>query len=224
MIYITGDTHGDITRFKQFKAILPKYRHHILVCGDFGFVWDGSEREKKRLKKMERLDCNIMFVEGTHDNLDLLSDYPLEEYCGGQVRRITKNVFWMQRGELFSIEGVTIFAMGGGESSDADERQEGVNWWRGELPTIAEIEAARSAIEKAEGGVDIVITHHNPRLELGLIDTQRLTINALGVFLSDVAKAVNYRHWYFGKDHVDKTISPRMTAVFEKVILFNPNK
>lgn len=224
MIYITGDTHGDITRFKQFKAMFPKYRHHLLVCGDFGFVWDGSEREKKRLQKLEKLDCNILFVEGTHDNLDLLSGYPPEEHCGGKVRRIAKNVFWMQRGELFTIEGVTVFAMGGGESSDADEREEGVNWWRGELPSAAEIEAARRTLEQARNSVDIVMTHHSPRLELGLIDAQRQTINALGAFLGAMAKTVRYRHWYFGMDHVDKTISPRMTAVFEKVLQFDPNK
>ncbi len=222
MIYITGDTHGDITRFKQFKAVFPKYRHHLLVCGDFGFVWDGSEQEKRRLAKLERLNCNILFVEGTHDNLDLLSNYPLEQFCGGKVRRIAKNVYWMQRGELYTIEDRTVFAMGGGESSDADERQEGVNWWRAELPSLAEIESARQTIAAAKGGVDIVVTHHNPRLELGLIDEQRQTVNALGVFLADVARNVRYRHWYFGMDHVDKTISPRMTAVFEKMIRFEP--
>lgn len=224
MIYITGDTHGDLARFKQFKSLFPKYRHHVLVCGDFGFVWDGSAPEKKRLKKLEGLDCNILFVEGTHDNLALLADYPLEAYGGGKVRRIAKNVFWMQRGELFDVEGVTVFALGGGESNDADEREEGVNWWRDELPSVAEIEAARRSLEGAKEGVDIVITHHNPRLELGLIDAQRQTVNLLGAFLSEVAKTLRYRHWYFGMDHVDRAISPRMTAVFEKVLVFDPKK
>ncbi len=224
MIYITGDTHADLNRFKQFKSLFPKHQHHVLVCGDFGFVWDGSAAEKKRLKKLERLDCNILFIEGTHDNLELLAEYPLEEYCGGSVRRIAKNVFWMQRGELFSIEGITVFALGGGESGDADERQEGVNWWRQELPSVGEIEAARRRLEGAESGVDIVITHHHPSVELGLIDTQRQTVNPLGAFLSDVAKTLRYRHWYFGMDHIDKSISSRMTAVFEKVLLFDPKK
>ncbi|MFV0497087.1 MAG: metallophosphoesterase [Candidatus Fimivivens sp.] len=224
MIYITGDTHGDVTRFKQFKAIFPKYRDYLLVCGDFGFIWDNSEQEKKQLRRLEKFNCNILFVEGTHDNLDLLSDYPLEEFCGGTVRRIAKNVFWMQRGELYTLDGATVFAMGGGESSDADEREEGVNWWRGELPTISEIEAARRTIEEAKSGVDIIITHHNPRVELGLIDTQRQTVNPLGAFLSDIAKTVNYKHWYFGMDHLDKTISPRMTAVFEKTLKLEVKK
>ena len=76
MIYVTGDTHGDETRFKQFKKLFPKRRDHLLVCGDFGFVWDGSEKEKKRLARLERLDCMILFIEGVHDNLDLLSACP----------------------------------------------------------------------------------------------------------------------------------------------------
>lgn len=225
MIYITGNTHGDITRFKQFKALFPKYNHHLLVCGDFGFVWDDSASEKRRLLKLEKLDCNIMFVEGTHDNLDILSGYPLEDYCGGKVRRVAKNVFWMQRGEVYTLEdGVTVFAMGGGESIDADERKEGINWWRCELPSVVEIEAAKRNLEQVRNKVDIVITHYHPRLELGLIDTQKESVNALVAFLGSIARTIDYKHWYFGMDHVDRTISPRMTAVFQKVIKFERKK
>ena len=220
MIFITGDTHGDISRFKRFKSLLRSNRNRVFVCGDFGFVWDGSDEEKRQLYKLEKLDCNIYFVEGTHDNLDLLSQYPLETYCGGKVRRVAKNVFWLQRGELFDFEGVTVFAMGGGESADADERQEGVNWWRDELPSVREIEAAKEKLKQADNHVDIVLTHHHPRLELGLIDDQRENVNALSAFLGTMARTVNYRHWYFGMDHIDRTISPRMTAVFEKLVQF----
>ena len=143
MIYITGDTHGDIDRFKKFKKLFPKYKNHIFVCGDFGFVWNGSDQEKEQIKKLEKYDCVIMFVEGTHDNLDLLSQYPEEEYCGGRVKRLSPNMLWMQRGEIYEIEGQKVFALGGGESHDADEREAGVNWWPDELPSVAELEYAR---------------------------------------------------------------------------------
>lgn len=218
MIYITGDTHGNAARFKQFKKMFPKYQNHVLVCGDFGFVWDGSEAERKRLLKLERYDCNIMFAEGTHDNLDALSKYPEEWFCSGRVRRIAKNVFWLMRGEIYNIEGVSVFAFGGGESIDADEREAGVNWWPQELPDVEEIEKAKETLLKAENTVDIVITHQHPRLELGLIDAQKESVNALTAFLGDTARKINYKHWYFGMDHIDRTISPRMTAVFEKML------
>ena len=218
MIYVTGDTHGDETRFKQFKKLFPKRRDHLLVCGDFGFVWDGSEKEKKRLARLEHLDCMILFIEGVHDNLDLLSACPEEEYCGGRVRRVGKNILWMQRGELFTIDGMKIFALGGGESEDADEREPGVNWWPQELPSVEELTAARAVLERAGDEVDFIITHQPPDLELGLVDPRHQRINALGAFLRVTAETVRYRHWYFGSGHIDRTVSPKMTAVFEKVI------
>ena len=42
MIYVTGDTHGDIERFKSSGIHKVKKGDSIIVCGDFGFVWDGS--------------------------------------------------------------------------------------------------------------------------------------------------------------------------------------
>ena len=218
MIYVTGDTHGNIDRFKQFKKLFPKYNDTVLVCGDFGFVWDGSETEQKQLSKLERCACNILFIEGTHDNLDLLEKFPQEEMFGGKVRRLAKNVFWLSRGGIYDIDGVSVFAIGGGESSDADERIEGVNWWPRELPDSDEIEKAKAALEAVENKVDIVISHQPPRLELGLINAQRESINALTAFLGSAARSINYKHWYFGMDHIDRTVSPRMTAVFEKIV------
>ena len=45
MIYVTGDTHGDIERFKSSGIHKLKKSDSIIVCGDFGFVWDGSKGE-----------------------------------------------------------------------------------------------------------------------------------------------------------------------------------
>ena len=220
MIYITGDTHGSIERFKPFKKLFPKYRDFLLVCGDFGFIWNGTESERKELLKLEKFACNILFVEGTHDNLDALSEFPMEHFRGGMVRRLAKNVFWLQRGNIYDIDGVKIFAFGGGESYDADEREEGVNWWRNELATVEEIDVAKAALQKAGNCVDIVLTHQDPRLELGLVDHRSERINAPTAFLGELSRNLQYKHWYFGMHHLDRTISPKMTAVFEKTVQY----
>ena len=47
MIYITGDTHGDIKRFKTRSAKKLTKDDILIVCGDFGFLWDESKKEKK---------------------------------------------------------------------------------------------------------------------------------------------------------------------------------
>ena len=49
MIYVTGDLHGEEERL--YSRSMKKLREGdtLIVCGDFGFVWDGSGREKKIL-------------------------------------------------------------------------------------------------------------------------------------------------------------------------------
>lgn len=44
MIYITGDMHGDSTRFDDRKLKELKKKDILFVCGDFGFVWNGGRR------------------------------------------------------------------------------------------------------------------------------------------------------------------------------------
>lgn len=55
MIYITGDTHADFSRFEidkfPIQTEMTKY-DYVIICGDFGGVWTFEEetaREKKHL-------------------------------------------------------------------------------------------------------------------------------------------------------------------------------
>ena len=50
MIYFTGDTHGDLSRFKSSAAKKLKKGDYLMVCGDFGFIWNGSAEEYKNIK------------------------------------------------------------------------------------------------------------------------------------------------------------------------------
>lgn len=50
MIYVTGDVHADLGRFKGKAAKKLKKGDTLIVCGDFGFVWDGSKKEQRVLK------------------------------------------------------------------------------------------------------------------------------------------------------------------------------
>lgn len=44
MIYVTGDTHGELSRF--YERCMPGESKwtgddKLIICGDFGFVWYG---------------------------------------------------------------------------------------------------------------------------------------------------------------------------------------
>ena len=47
MVYITGDMHGCLERLydKSFRKL--KSGDVLIVCGDFGFIFDGSKTEKQ---------------------------------------------------------------------------------------------------------------------------------------------------------------------------------
>ena len=59
MIYVTGDTHGDITRFKDPQMKKLKKGDTLIICGDFGFIWDNSKKEKADLKKLLSNDLQL---------------------------------------------------------------------------------------------------------------------------------------------------------------------
>lgn len=50
MIYITGDIHGDIDIHKLTTQNFPQQRtmtkdDYLIICGDFGLLWDDSPSE-----------------------------------------------------------------------------------------------------------------------------------------------------------------------------------
>ena len=67
MVYLTGDTHGDIQRFKQGKLRWLGKKDTVVVLGDFGFVWDGSAAERKRLDWLVKMQVGLyerLFADG----------------------------------------------------------------------------------------------------------------------------------------------------------------
>ena len=50
MIYVTGDTHGIASRFDDPRLKKLGRGDTLIVCGDFGFLWDGSKDEINALK------------------------------------------------------------------------------------------------------------------------------------------------------------------------------
>ena len=61
MVYLTGDTHGDIDRFKHGKLRWLGKRDTVVVLGDFGFVWDGSKEEQKKLDWLRKRPYTLLF-------------------------------------------------------------------------------------------------------------------------------------------------------------------
>ena len=213
MLYVTGDIHADIRRLKGRAAKQLKKGDILLVCGDFGFLWDGSPKELRLLDWLGTRPYQILFVEGT-----LLSGYPEETLYGGQVRRVSGNCCQLLRGECYEIEGKRVFALGGGESTDMDIRVEGETWWSRELPSAEELAHARETLASLNQQVDYIITHSVAPTVNKFLDREQMQINLLLAFLNEISETVQFKRWYFGSCHLDKAIPPKYCAVYQEIL------
>lgn len=217
MVYITGDIHGDIERFHSPAFNKLKKGDTLIVCGDFGFVWNDSKKEKNILKWLGKRKYNIAFVDGCHDNYSILNSLEETEWCGGKVHNISGRLYHLIRGGVFTIEDDKYFVFGGGESDDYEERVTANNWWKEEQPTKEEVEIAEKNLEAVGYNVDYIITHDAPRALNGVVDIDADKQSFIHMFLDSVCKKCKFSVWYFGKYHMDKIVPPRYRAMFHDV-------
>lgn len=220
MIYVTGDTHipGDIHKLssKRFKPTKDTAAY-LIICGDFGGVWDNGKEEKYWLKWLDSKDFITLFVDGNHENFELLYQFPTVEMFGGRVRKISPKVYHLMRGQVYTIEGKRFFTFGGAASHDREYRKEGLNWWKEELPNEKELEEARANLKATDLKVDCVITHCAP-LSLQNALAPQYANNALTDFLEEVKEKLEYKKWFFGHYHTDRIIDGKHCALFERVV------
>ena len=78
MICVTGDTHGEFERLgsKHFPGGPGDY---LIICGDFGGVWDTSHQEQYWRKWLSQKPFTTLFIDGNHANYDRLSVYSVTE-------------------------------------------------------------------------------------------------------------------------------------------------
>lgn len=220
MIFVTGDTHGDISWFKNPRLKKLGEKDTLIVCGDFGFLWDKSEKQKKNLETLKSKKYTICFVDGSHENFDILNAYTPYRWKGGNAHKIADNIFHLMRGEVFTLEEKTFFVMGGGESDDRDMREPGISWWEEEMPSAEEIKNAEDNLKFNDFKVNYILTYEAPAMAkdfLNLHTNQASAMSPLNTYLQELMKNVEYYHWYFGSLHTDKEITSRMTAVFNKI-------
>ncbi len=221
LIYITGDTHADFSRFsgKIFRKLTSD--DYLIICGDFGFIWDEGRKQKEFLKKIGNFKFNVLFVDGTHENFDLLEKYNVVDFHMARARHICGRLYHLLRGQVYKINEKSIFTFGGGESLDKELKSIENKWWGQETPTINEMKLAVSNLDKVGRKVDYVITHEPPGRLKTLICGDFANINTLNRFFDDVAKEVNFKKWFFGSLHKNREITEKYVSLFDEVFPIN---
>lgn len=218
MLLVTGDTDGDAEFF--LSRILPLQLASsdcVIVLGDFGFVWDGSVKENAVLDKINSLGPQTLFLDGNHDNLPLINTYPVVPKWGGHAHQIRSRIWHLPRGQVLAIEGYKIFVFGGGYSIDRYRRIEGKSYWPEEMPSDAEYDAGRKALQDNRHQVDYILSHAGPYEAMRMFSRFSHKERKLNEFLSWVKEFTKHKHYYFGHLHQDTHLAPNLTVVYDKV-------
>ena len=192
---------------------------------------------------LERKPFTTLFVDGNHENFDVLDDLPREDWSGGQVQRIRPHVLHLCRSHLFHLDGKLLFVLGGAQSHDAkvllsdspqsaQERRalrqrsipirvEGESWWRQELPDCAQLRQAWDCLAWEDWGADegiFVLTHCAPT-ELQQRLFPEYPTNALTDVLSLIRSRLNCCGWYCGHYHQDICLAQERFHVLNEAII-----
>lgn len=245
-IFITGDCHGDWTRFKHdimdsFYAPdeIPSRADTIIVCGDFG-IWQDTKEERYWLDWIEKnVKQTVCFVDGNHENFDRLysGEFPRVPFYGSIADKIRDNVYHLKRGCCYTIEDKTFFTFGGAQSHDLwngvvepDDKKRmkeldrtrsfyRVNhesWWKEELPSESEMTGGQVVLSYYRHNVDYIISHCAPTSIQSLIDI-KFTSDILTDYLQEISENINFKHWYFGHYHKNMVYLNKYSCLYKDI-------
>lgn len=227
-IYVTGDIHGNIDISKLNTKNFPEQKNltkndHVIICGDFGLIWDNSEEELYWRKWLDNKNFTTLFCDGNHESFDLLNQYPIEKWNGGKIHRISDNIIHLMRGQIFTIDGLKFFIMGGAASVDKVYRTEHISWWKEEMPNFQEMNEGLDNLKLNNNKVDYIISHNCSTETLRVISNlwgfNPKPKDNLNEYFDVIENEVEYKHWYFGHFHEDMMIRENyQTLVYNKII------
>ena len=248
MMYITGDCHCNFERFNT--EIFPEQKEmtkddYVIICGDFGGVWDKDASGKKEiwwLDWLENRPFTTLFVDGNHENFDRLYGYPVEMWNGGKVHKIRPSVIHLMRGQVYLIDGKKIFSFGGARSHDISGgilepedpdyklkkkqldkgwepyRINHVSWWAQEIPTEEEMEEGRRNLKEHGNCVDFIITHCCSSGTQACLGGGMFTPDSLTKYFQELRETVQFKKWFFGHYHDNKNVNAEEILLYEQII------
>lgn len=203
MIYITGDTHGNIDFPKLKNYFKKRYvtdNDYLIILGDVGMVWSENE---VFINEYFYLGPTVLFIDGNHENFELLNMFPIVEFKGAKCHRLYDNVYHVLRGEILNLNGLTFFCMGGATSIDKPLRIDRISWWEEENISNKDILNGLCNLEKVNYSVDCVLTHCAPSFVTRKMFGYQADNNT--EILERFRSQLTFKHWYFGHYHEDKS-------------------
>lgn len=244
MIFVCGDIHRAYDYYKVpllvrqlnedgtiDRCLKDNEPIYIICTGDFGFIWHNAKGYKKKdgfgvaKEDSEELqDCfnslaegttiTFLFLDGNHENFDMLNAVKKSIKWGGYVQQVAAHVYHLMRGEIYTLDGLTFLTIGGGLSVDKKYRTEGKNWWPQEELSQDEANYAMKNFETHNLKVDYILSHTCPQPVVNRLEAECLpaydtatwgqkTDDPTTIRLTPFALVGDFKAWIFGHFHID---------------------
>lgn len=223
MIFLVGDTHGthDIYKLEKLsKQVKLTKDDYVIILGDAGIVWS-SYTLQHHIDRYEAFPFTTLFIDGNHENFDMLDSYEVRTWSNGKVHFISDSIIHLMRGQIFNINGFSFLTFGGAKSIDKHFRTEGISWWSQEQPNEVEFNKAILNLQKHGNKIDYILTHTIDKISMlkHPLSLYKYTPFETSQMLDFFETNINYKHWYCGHFHVDIKINEKKTVLYNSIVL-----
>jgi len=219
-VFVTGDTHGGAFKGRDLLKLSAEHfpigekltrQDFVIILGDFGFLWSREETPCAIYWRewLQNKPWTTLFLDGNHDNHEMLAELPQVPMFGSTVGVAFGNVYHLKRGEVYDLAGKLFFTMGGATSVDKESRIENISWWREEIPNWAEFERGIANLEAYDNKVDFILGHTCPEgISRIYLDQKGLSgygreVDPVCRFFDSLIQYVEFESFYFGHWHSD---------------------
>ncbi len=230
MIYITGDTHGDFSRIRDFcNQYNTSIDDIIIILGDAGINYSDYTNDLNKKRFIRKLPITLFCIHGNHEKRpSTIKQYEIKRFMGGDVYREPDfpNINFAIDGEIYYFNGIKTLVCGGAYSVDKYYRiQQGWNWFPDEQPNDEIKKKVETQLNNLNNTIDVILTHTTPynyrptEMFLPQVD-QKLVDSSTELWLQTLEDKVNYKHWYCGHYHTDKSVD-KITILFKTIEMFS---
>ena len=222
---IAGDIHGtlDIGKlvcfFEEHEGEYTK-DDYLIILGDVAVCGFSASDERETRRILRELPATVLFIDGNHENFEILNSYPVDTWNGGKVHFIDNDIIHLMRGQVFEIDRVKFFAFGGAYSIDKELRTEGLTWFPEEMPDQDEYDEGIRNLKKHDHQVDYILTHTAPGEVAGAMGYGEFSNDEVELrkYLQWIADSTDFTAWYFGHFHEDTEVEGMFYCLFDEVI------
>ena len=212
-VYLTGDTHREFHRIKQFCEEYDTTVEDILIIlGDAGINYYCDHRDNNLKNELADLPITLFCIHGNHEERPYLTgNYEEKEWHGAiaYIEEAYPNLIFAKDGEIYDFNGKKAIVIGGAYSIDKYYRlSHGEAWFESEQADEETMRYVEAQLDACDWQVDYVLTHTVP-IECEPVWAFIPGIDQSGVdktmekWLQQIMDNLDFEKWYAGHYHVE---------------------